>query len=301
MRVPKPRRRRRESTQERNQRLLRRRQRMADVYGWLSVPITIVFLFTNPNFRPKYQLTWRKKLELGWRLYRNTRRVRTGISYHAHLMMAAKLFEIAPTVEGVVVECGCWLGGTTANLSLICDLIDRRLIVYDSFEGLPAPEPGDGMKPAVKGAFKGEFETVRENVRRYGVIERCEFRKGWFSDSLPHHREPIVGCFIDVDLKSSMHDCIVNLWPHVTEQGYVFFDEYTRLDNCALFFSERFWRDEFDREPPGLMGSGTGVGVGHYYLGPWRSTPPTPAVQRPVSLAYTRKDFRGGWDYVRER
>jgi macrocin-O-methyltransferase TylF-like protien len=272
----------------------RRRERAGKLYERLSLPFAIALLFTNPRFRPKYELTWRKKIALGWRMYRNTQHIRTGISYRAHLAIAAKLFEIAPTVDGVVVECGCWLGGTTANLSLICDAIGRDLIVYDSFEGLPRPVAGDEMKPTVAGTYRGDLEVVQEHVRRYGVIERCEFRKGWFKDTLPSHREPIVACFIDVDLKSSMHDCIVNLWPHLTDEGYLFFDEYIHLHNCALFFSERFWREHFEREPPGLMGTGTGVAVGHYFLGPWREKA---AVHSAASVAYTRKDFSAAWTY----
>src|SRR2546423_1387154 len=102
----------------------RRVQRMlwlGPVYERLPPPLTVFFLFNNPHFRPRYRMTWRRKFALGLRLYRNTRRIRTGTSYKSHLAMAAKLLEIAPTVEGAVVECGCWLGGTTANLSLICD------------------------------------------------------------------------------------------------------------------------------------------------------------------------------------
>jgi hypothetical protein len=209
--------------------------------------------------------------------------------------MAAKLFEMGPAVEGVVVECGCWVGGTTANLSLICEVVGRNLIVYDSFEGLPPPAAGDeDLGPDVAGAFRGDLEVVQENVRRFGVIERCEFRKGWFRDTLPAHTEPIAMCFVDVDLKSSMHDCIVNLWPHLVDQGYLFFDEYVLLDRCALFYSERFWHDYLGTLPPGLMGAGTGVGVGQFFLGPYRATPP---IQRPSSTTYTRKDFRAHWDY----
>jgi hypothetical protein len=271
---------------------------LGQAYERLSLPLTVFFLFNNPQFRPKYAMTWRKKFWLGFRLYRNTRRIRTGLSYKAHLAMAAKILEISPAVEGAVVECGCWLGGTTANLSLICDIVGRDLIVYDSFEGLPAPDAGDDMNPAVKGSFRGDLRVVQENVRKYGVIDRCHFRKGWFDDTLPGHGEAIVLCLIDVDLKSSMHDCIVNLWPHLTDEGYVFFDEYVHLYNCSLFFSERFWRDYLDTIPPGLMGTGTGVGVGQFFLGPWRGNPPAPRIQRPTSLAYTRKDFRGSWDYT---
>jgi macrocin-O-methyltransferase TylF-like protien len=289
----------REYFQRRARELRVKRMRwLGETYERLSFPLTIFFLFTNPQFRPKYGMTWRKKFSLGFRLYRNTRRIRTGVSYKAHLAMAAKLLEISPEVKGAVVECGCWLGGTTANLSLICEIVGRDLIVYDSFEGLPAPDAGDDMNPAVEGSFRGDLEIVQENVRRYGAIDRCQFRKGWFNATLPGHDEPIVLCFIDVDLKSSMHDCIVNLWPHLTDEGYVFFDEYVHLYNCSLFFSERFWRDYLGTSPPGLMGTGTGVGVGQFFLGPWRGKPPAPRIQRPTSLAYTRKDFRGSWDYV---
>ena len=279
----------------RNERHGKRMFWLGTQYHRVSMPLSVFFLFSGRRFHPQYGMNWRRKWALGLRLYRNWRHVRTGISYKGHLAMAAKLLEIPPSVKGAVVECGCWLGGSTTNLSIICDIVGRDLIAYDSFEGLPAPLAGDDMKPEVKGAFRGDIEVVQQNVRRYGVIERCTFRKGWFEDTLPNHTEPIVLCFIDVDLKSSMHDCIVNLWPHLTDQGYIFFDEYTQLHNCALFFSERFWRDYLDTTPPGLMGTGTGVGVGHYFLGPYRGTPP---IQRPTSIAYTRKDFNGRWDYV---
>jgi hypothetical protein len=212
--------------------------------------------------------------------------------------MAAKLLEVPPEVDGVVVECGSWLGGSTANLSLACDAVGRRLIVYDSFEGLPAPEPGDiYAKPETTGLLRGDLEVVKDNVRRYGAIERCTFRKGWFSDTLPRHEEAIVLCFLDVDHQASLHDCILNLWPRLTDRGYVFIDEYVLSDYCALFWSERWWRTYFDAAPPGLLGSGTGVGVGQYYLGPFEEWQ---AHHDPTSVAYTRKDFSGYWGYYPE-
>ncbi|MEX0666631.1 MAG: TylF/MycF/NovP-related O-methyltransferase [Acidimicrobiia bacterium] len=265
------------------------------VYNVLSLFLIARWGFDKHRIHPSYQMNWRRKFKLAYRMYRNTRKVRTGTSYKAHLAMAAKLLEIPPETAGVVVECGCWLGGSTVNLSLICDIVGRDLIVYDSFEGLPVAEPGDHhAKPESRSMFRGDLERVQENVRRHGVIGRCQFRKGWFNETLPSHTEPVVLCFLDVDFQASLHDCIVNLWPRLTEQGYVFVDEFMYLDYCALFFSERFWKQYFDAPPPGLMGAGTGVGVGQHYLGPFDwSTDPT-------SVAYTRKDFYGLWDYVRE-
>jgi O-methyltransferase len=271
---------------------------LRNAYHVLSLPLTVVFLFYNRKQHPSYQVSWPDKFALALKMYRNTRRVPTGTTYKAHLAMAARLLETPPTTPGVVVECGCWVGGSSANLSLACDLVGRDLIVYDSFEGLPDAEPNDKYaKPIAKGLFRGELEVVKENVRRYGKIERCQFRKGWFKDTLPGHKEPIVLSVLDVDFQASLYDCVVNLWPHLTPRGYMFIDEYTNIDYCALFFSERFWKQHFDAPPPGLYGAGIGIALGQYFVGPRRESP---IVQDPRSIAYTRKDSYALWDYERE-
>jgi hypothetical protein len=228
-------------------------------------------------------------------MWKTTRGVWTGTSYKAHLAMAVKLLEIPPEVEGVVVECGCYVGGSSANLSLACEAAGRELIVYDSFEGLPPPTGNDEYARRMQTGFlRGDLEVVKENVARFGRIERCSFRKGWFSDTLPEHREPVVLAFLDVDYQASLDDCIRNLWPHLTERGYLFTDEYIFTEFCALFWSERYWRENFDAQPPGLIGSGSGIGVGQFYLGPsdeWNYA------HDPGSVAYTRKDLCGHWSY----
>jgi O-methyltransferase len=255
----------------------------------------VLYLLLNPRIDPAYRLTWPRKLRLARRMWRTTRQVHTATSYKAHLAMAVKLLEIPPSVPGVVVECGCFLGGSTANLSLACDVAGRDLIVYDSFEGLPPPKEGDRYATRGQTGFlRAGLEVVRENVGRFGAIERCTFRKGWFSDTLPRHSEPVVLAFLDVDYQASLDDCVRNLWPHLTDRGYMFIDEYVLTDYCALFWSERYWRTHFDTTPPGLIGAGTGVGVGQYYLGPldeWH------APEDPTSVAYARKDLSGYWDY----
>jgi O-methyltransferase len=260
-------------------------------------PTVLHLLILNPRIHPAYGLSWPKRVRLALRMRRTTRGVQTATSYKAHVVMAAKLLEIPPEVEGVVVECGCFMGGSTANLSLACEAVGRELIAYDSFEGLPSPREGDKYARGEVGFLRGDLEVVTENVRKFGAIDRCTFRKGWFSDTLPNHAEPIVLLFLDVDYQASLDDCIRNLWPHLAEKGYLFTDEYVLLDYCALFWSERYWRTHFDTTPPGLIGAGSGVGVGQYYLGPVEEWV---APQDPASVAYTRKDFSGHWGYYPE-
>ena len=268
---------------------------MRDAYDALSLPLLVQWLFDQERIHPAYGVSRKDLYRLAFRMYRNTQAVPTGISYRAHLAMAAKLLETPPEVKGAIVECGCWVGGTTANLSLIADMVGRDLIVYDSFEGLPPGEEKDKRaKPNLEGYFRGDLDVVEANVRRRGAIDRVELRKGWFDATLPHHTEPIELCFIDVDFDASLHDCVVNLWPHLNPKGHLFLDEYVMLDYCALFFSERFWDRHFDAPPPGLMGTGTGIGLGQYFLGPFALK------VRPRSIAYTRKNFYGRWDYERD-
>lgn len=261
----------------------------------LSFPGTVLAFFVNPHIHPGYRLTWRRRLTLALRIYVNSFRVMSFVSYKAHLMMAVKLFEIPPDVPGVVVECGCFLGGASTNLSVACALAGRQLIIYDSFAGLPPPAEGEHFGlPENTGGLQGPLEVVRANISRTGELGVCVFRKGYFENTLPEHREPIVLAFIDVDYEASLHDCIVNLWPHLVPGGFLFLDEYVFLDFCALFFSERFWQRHFGEEPPGLLGSGTGVGVGHYYWGPW---PPSSPFQQARSIAYTWKGNRAVWAF----
>lgn len=252
----------------------------------------------NARIHPAYAMTWPRKVALGWRMYRNTTKVFTGTSYKAHLAMAVKLLELPPEESGDVVECGCFYGGSTANLSLACQITGRKLYVYDSFEGLPAAQEGDRYATArTEGFLAADLDRVRRTVQRLGAIESCEFRKGWFEDTLSRHEGPVVLCFLDVDYQASLRDCVLNLWPLLTERGMVFIDEYVFVDYCALFFSERFWEEHFQRKPPGLIGAGSGIGLGEYYLGPYAERIP---IQTPGSVAYTRKDFNGSWDFFPE-
>lgn len=268
------------------------------VHDLVTLPITVTALFMNARIHPAYGMTWLRSFRLAWRMYWNCTKIPTATSFKAHLAMGAKLLEMPPEREGAVVECGCFQGGSATNLSLVCEIAGRELILYDSFEGLPPSEVGEKYaNEFTEGAFMGSLETVRTNITERGAIDVCTFRKGWFKDTLPHHTENIVMMMLDVDFQASLHDCLLHLWPRLRPMGYVFIDEYVIVDYCAVFFSERYWRTYFDCTPPGLFGVGTGIPIGQYFLGPFLNTPP---LQSPGSIAYTFKGNSGYWDYYPE-
>ncbi len=129
-------------------------------YHVLTVPVSIFFILNSTKIHPAYRMSWLKKYRLGFRMFLNKLRIRTGTSYRGHLAMALKILETPPDDAGDVLECGTWKGGSAANLSLVCRIVGRKLRVFDSFEGLPEGQPGDRQAVYAKGDFCGTLEVV---------------------------------------------------------------------------------------------------------------------------------------------
>jgi hypothetical protein len=266
----------------------------------LSLPISIFFILNSRKIHKSYKMSLFRKYKLGFQMLLNNRRIPSGTTYLATLAMALKILETPPGVPGDIVECGTFKGGSAVNLSLVCGIVGRKLKIYDSFEGLPEGEPGDReAEHYQKGDYLGTLDEVKSNISRYGTIEWCEFIKGWFKDTLPKLDSPILLAYLDVDLKASLHACVKYIWPNLVDQGYIFTDEYVGTHYIALFYSEKWWQKYFNTTPPGLIGAGTGLPLGQYYIGPWFERDNNP-LQCACTTAYTRKNMSGYWSYYPE-
>ena len=90
--------------------------------------------------------------------------------------------------------------------------------------------------------LKADLDLVKDNVRRFGAIERCSFRKGWFKDTLPTVADRTWAVVrLDGDLYESTMDSLTNLYPGLAVGGYVIIDDYI-WDNCRAAV------DDFRRE-----------------------------------------------------
>jgi len=164
--------------------------------------------------------------------------------------------------SGVVLEAGCFKGSSTAKFSLAAALAGRRLVVVDSFEGIPANRENHGKNifggEAVfdEGDYCGTLDEVKNNVRRYGDISVCSFIKGWLEDTLPNFRDPVAAAYIDVDLASSTRTCLKYLYPIVQNGGVLFSQDGHLPLVIDVLEDEKFWLYEVGYPKPEIEGLG---------------------------------------------
>jgi hypothetical protein len=235
----------------------------------------IVAFLTSREVGGDYGIGFKDKFILLLRFYRNTQRIQTLSDLREHMELAAAVLRVPKDMVGSVVEAGCYLGGSTANLSLVCAMTGRKLLVFDSFQGLPEPEQYDRWHHAVHAGhtdvyFKGRFaaaqEIVERNVSKFGNIDVCEFRAGYFNETMPDLNEPVVMAFLDVDLIDSLKPCLSALWPNLCAGCRIYTHEARNLVFIALYFDQVWWREEFGEDAPGFVGSGVGLPLGMHAL-----------------------------------
>ena len=135
-------------------------------------------------------------------------------------------------IDGDVVELGCYVGESSKYLmkTLVDANSDKKLYVYDSFEGLP-----DLSKWEINSGWKPRTLVTSEDVLTSNFIENNLpipiITKGWFCD-IPEDRLPekISFAFLDGDFYDSIYDSLVKIYDRVVDGGYIFFHDYKRND-----------------------------------------------------------------------
>ena len=166
---------------------------------------------------------------------------------HAHRPseISAVCLSLASSASGCLVEAGCWKGGSTAKFSLVCKQLDRRLLVFDSFQGV---EPLTNGESSAGYDFSGEYacseEMVRANVQRYGALEVCKFTKGWFRDTLAagalSPNSVAVG-YVDCDVVRGTREALAGMVPALIRGAPVFTQDFEIDAVRAMLMDECTW------------------------------------------------------------
>lgn len=208
------------------------------------------------------------KARLLLQFVRNAFAVDTLTSLAENVELAAAILRLPRSAHGDVVECGCFKGGSTVNLSLVCALVGRRLVVFDSFQGLPDPKDYDQAHAASHTAhidiyFRGRFAAGRDevelNLRSYGRGDVCDLVPGFFADTLPGRDGAVALAFLDVDLIDSLKECLRGIWPRLDAGGRLYVHEARNLAFVAVFFDAGWWDEALGCAAPGLVGAGAGL------------------------------------------
>lgn len=135
-------------------------------------------------------------------------------------------------IGGDLVECGCARGGSAALMALTLQELgaQRRLWLFDTFEGLPAPTQEDPDYDIAKlwtGGCAGSLEEVQDLFTRLGVSDGVEFVPGLFQQSLPGSQvREIALLHIDGDWYESVKTCLEHLYDKVAPGGWIQLDDY---------------------------------------------------------------------------
>lgn len=141
-------------------------------------------------------------------------------------------YVVRDKIAGDVVECGCARGGSAALMALTLRRLGsrRKLWLFDTFEGLPAPsseDPDFEIADLFTGACVGTLHEVRGLFERLDVADGVTFVKGLFQETLPVTPiGQIAVLHIDGDWYESVKVCLESLYDKVVAGGVIQLDDY---------------------------------------------------------------------------
>ena len=162
---------------------------------------------------------------------------------------------IESRVEGAIVECGVWRGGSM--LAMIQTLIqssctDRTIFLYDTFSGMSMPSDQDGsfafkkFKELQTGADKSDWccadlDDVKQTLSLSNYPqEKIRFIEGKIEDTIPGQLVPdkIALLRLDMDWYEPTHHALKHLFPKLVTGGVLIIDDYGHWDGCKQAVDE---------------------------------------------------------------
>lgn len=162
-------------------------------------------------------------------------------------------------IEGAVVECGVWRGGSSmaaAKTLFDAGSSDRDFYLYDTFEGMSEPTEADRDIRTGESAAEllekapitdtvwaySSLEEVKRNISRIGYPkEKLHFVQGKVEDTIPGVApEKIALLRLDTDWYESTRHELVHLYPLLQPGGVLIIDDYGHWDGARRAVDEYF-------------------------------------------------------------
>lgn len=151
-------------------------------------------------------------------------------------------FVIGHSTPGDFVECGVARGGTAAMLAAaLHDQPDRRLWLFDSFEGLPESSERDGAYAKDQGgSFQASVDDVYETLSLVQAdLAQVRIVAGWFEATMTSEAEgpeSVALLHIDADLFESVSLALHRFYDSVSVGGVIVLDDFGWYEGTRLAF-----------------------------------------------------------------
>lgn len=147
----------------------------------------------------------------------------------------AGLWWQARDVEGDVIECGAYRGGTSLLLAILGRLngVTKKVHMLDTFAGMPPTSEFDSAREDGEFAPPEHWPTaIRQQATTLGVDDLVEVHEGLFAASFPAlaARDLVLSfCHIDANIYEGTLDACEFSLPRMARGGVMVFDDYNGL------------------------------------------------------------------------
>lgn len=174
-------------------------------------------------------------------------------------------FVIRNKIKGDFVECGVWKGGSAMLIAKMLSKYnenDRKIFLYDTFEGMSAPTEmdkdilGGQADIRMQNSLKSDqnsiwcyssIDEVKRNLLKTGFsIDNIIMIKGKVEDTLPGSILPdsIALLRLDTDFyESTLHE-LNHLYPLLIIDGVLIIDDYGHWQGCKQAVDEYFEKEK---------------------------------------------------------
>jgi hypothetical protein len=196
-----------------------------------------------------------------WALVGNRKRTRLKWYRFAQLGLLARIV-VSNGIPGHYAEFGTWRGGSLYLVAKQWELLrqQRTLYGFDSFEGLPEPDPVRDGHDLYAGMFDDtSYEEVLAFFREQ-AMSRVRLVPGWFEETIATVDDvPLALCHIDADCYDGCKLALERTYDNMAPGGFIVLDDY-RQPSCsgATIAAEEFFarRQETIQMAPGIDCSG---------------------------------------------
>jgi O-methyltransferase len=163
-------------------------------------------------------------------------------------------------VQGAVVECGVWRGGSmmaVARTLLQCGDTSRHLYLFDTFQGMTAPTGkdvtflGDSATRLLEVEAPADPESVwciaslqevRRNMQTTGYPSACvHYVEGRVEDTIPAQMPDSIALLrLDTDWYESTRHELEHLYPRLVKGGVLVLDDYGHWQGARQAVDEYF-------------------------------------------------------------